>query len=94
MTFGETIRQLREAKGLLLRQVAAGADMDTALLSKIERGERKALKEQVDKIAILLSIEEKELTTIWLTDKILELIKGFPVADIALENALKELRRK
>ena len=46
-SIGEILRKRREEKGLLLRQVAALLDVDTAILSKIERGERKAKKEQM-----------------------------------------------
>lgn len=35
-TLGQTLRKQRETKGLLLRQVAASLDIDTALLSKFE----------------------------------------------------------
>lgn len=41
------MRAKREAKGLLLRQVAAMLEMDTAILSKIERSQRNISKEQV-----------------------------------------------
>ena len=43
MNFGEHIKQLREQNQLLQRQLANALDMDTAMLSKIERGERKHL---------------------------------------------------
>ena len=43
----EIIRELREQNGLLLRQVAAEIEIDQALLSKIERGERMPTKDQV-----------------------------------------------
>ena len=36
----ETIRKLREKRELLLRTVAAYLDIDEAILSKIERGQR------------------------------------------------------
>ena len=45
--FGNKIRTLREEQNLLLRQVASILEMDTAQLSKIERGERQAKKETV-----------------------------------------------
>jgi transcriptional regulator with XRE-family HTH domain len=45
--FGDKIRQLREANNLLQRQVASKLEIYTAMLSKIERGDRKAKKEQV-----------------------------------------------
>ena len=43
---GELLREKREEKGLLLRHVSAEFDIDTAILSKIERSERKATKDQ------------------------------------------------
>jgi cytoskeletal protein RodZ len=36
-TFGGYLRGLRESKGLPLRKVAAQLDIDTSILSKIER---------------------------------------------------------
>ncbi len=42
MHFGEKIKELRENKGLLPRQLAASLEIDTPMFSKIERGERKA----------------------------------------------------
>lgn len=47
MFFGERIRELRESQGLLQRQLAANLEIDTPMFSKIERGERKAKREQV-----------------------------------------------
>jgi transcriptional regulator with XRE-family HTH domain len=40
-TIGEKPRQLREAKELPLRKMAALLDIDVAILSKMERGERR-----------------------------------------------------
>ena len=50
-SFGDLIRIARENKGLFLRQVAASVDIDQAIISKFERGERKPTKEQVEKFA-------------------------------------------
>ncbi|MDP2335736.1 MAG: helix-turn-helix transcriptional regulator [Bacteroidota bacterium] len=68
--FGQKIRELRESQNLLLRQVAAQLEVDTALMSKIERGERKASKQQLIKISKFLNANEEELLTLWLADKI------------------------
>lgn len=38
--FGSWLRERREARGVLLRVAAAGADMDPAVLSKVELGKR------------------------------------------------------
>jgi transcriptional regulator with XRE-family HTH domain len=69
-TIGEILRESREKKGLLLRQVAALLEMDTAILSKIERGERKATKEQILKLADVLDLNTQELLIHYLSEKI------------------------
>jgi len=66
--FGEHIKQLREKKGLLQRQLAASLEIDTPMFSKIERGERTAKKEQVIILAKLLDEKPEELLTLWLAD--------------------------
>lgn len=68
--FGDLIRNTREAKGMLLRHLAALIDVDTAILSKVERGERKARREQVEKIAIALELNEKDLMIEYLSENI------------------------
>lgn len=69
-TTGEILRESREKKGLLLRQVAALLEMDTAILSKVERGERKATKEQILKLAEVLDLNTQELLIHYLSEKI------------------------
>ncbi len=59
-SFGETVRDLRENKGLLLRQVAAFIEIDTAFLSKMERNEKKVSRQQVQKLARALETTEKK----------------------------------
>ena len=76
MQFGNHIRKLRESKGLLQRQLAASLEIDTPMFSKIERGERKAKREQVEKLAMLFDIEMNDLMPIWLADKIYDTIEG------------------
>ena len=88
------VRQLRKQKGLLLRQIAAALEVDTALVSKIERGERKASKEQVVKLAELLEINPDELLVIWLSDKIVDMLEEEPLAYKALKNSEKRLKNK
>lgn len=69
-TTGEILRESREKKGLLLRQVAALLEMDTAILSKVERGERKATREQILKLAGILDLNSQELLIHYLSEKI------------------------
>ena len=75
MTFGNYIRKLREEKQLLLREVASQMNIDTALLSKIERGTRMARKEQVEDLAKALNKSKNELLNFWMADKIVNMIK-------------------
>lgn len=93
MQFGERIRELRETQGLLQRQLAASLEIDTPMFSKIERGERKAKREQVERLASLLHANKSDLLRLWLADQIMDLIKNEPQASEALEIALKELKK-
>lgn len=92
MFFGERIRQLREEKGLLQRQLAASLEMDTPMFSKIERGERKAKRDQVFLLAKLLSVPSEELLTLWLAGQIYEIVKDEKVALNAMHIAEARLK--
>ena len=69
-TVGQIIRTKRETLGLLLRQVSAYADIDQAILSKIERNERKPTKDIILKIAEILQLDKQELLVQFMSDKI------------------------
>lgn len=69
-TVGQIIRAKRETLGLLLRQVSAYVNVDPAILSKIERNERKPNKELILKIAEILQLEKQELLIQFMSDKI------------------------
>ena len=60
---------------MLLRELAAAVQMDTALLSKIERGKRRARREQVAAFAKALKTDHKTLHKKWLADQVYELIR-------------------
>lgn len=68
---GKHIRTLRKKKGLLLRELASFLSLDQAILSKIERGERSATKEQIYSISDFFQVKDKELIILWLSDKII-----------------------
>ena len=75
MYLGKRIKELREEKKLLQRQLAASLEIDTPMYSKIERGERKAKREQVLKLAKLLDTDKDELLTLWLAGQVYEIVK-------------------
>jgi len=90
--FGVKIRQLREKKHLYLRQVAPFLDMDTAQLSKIEKGLRQIKREQIPIIANVLNTDSEHLLTLWLSDQIFSLIKGEKMANEALQLTKQKLK--
>lgn len=92
MLFANKIRRLREEQQLLQRQLAAALEIDTPMYSKIERGERPAKRTQVIAIAKILTTDENELLTLWLADKVIDVLKcENKLADKALEIANKNL---
>ncbi|QIE58672.1 helix-turn-helix transcriptional regulator [Rasiella rasia] len=88
--FGQKIRDVRESKNMLLRQLAAFLEVDTALISKIEKGDRKANKIQISKISSALELNEKELLTLWLADRIEKAISDNKENALDALNLIKE----
>ena len=75
MLLGNKIRSLRDEQGILQRQVAAYLEIDTPMFSKIERGDRRAKRSQVIQMATYFKVDEKEMLTLWLADKILDALE-------------------
>jgi transcriptional regulator with XRE-family HTH domain len=92
MIFGNKLRDLREKKGLVLRQVAAALQIDTATMSKIERGDRQARKNQIQFLADVLDTDVSELYTLWLASKVYEVVEGDEKAMEALKVAENEVK--
>lgn len=91
MKLGNRIKELRESQGLLQRQLSAQLEIDTPMFSKIERGERRAKREQVLKIAELLKADVKELLALWLGDQIMEIVADEDQAMQALKMAEEQI---
>jgi transcriptional regulator with XRE-family HTH domain len=65
-------------------------EIDTPMYSKIERGDRRAKREQISVIAEILKTDPEEFLTLWLADQVTEVVendKGISdkVLDIAKE---------
>ena len=90
--FGERIRDLRTNQNLLLRQLASLLDVDTSIISKIERGDRQLKKEQIPLIAQILKADVEELQTLWLADQLYNMVQGEPMADKALKSVSKKIK--
>lgn len=92
--FGNRIKRLREHKSMLQRQVAAMLDIDTPMLSKIERGERNAKRDQVISLSKIYDVAEEELLSLWLSDQLLDILKDEKVALKALSVTMDAIHKK
>ena len=94
MLLGNKIKSFRDEQGILQRQVAACLEIDTPMFSKIERGDRRAKRSQVPQLAEYFHVDEKELLTLWLADRILDAIEGEKELQFrAIEVAKRELTK-
>ena len=93
MLFAERIKELRIQRKMPQRQIAT-LDIDTATYCKIERGERKAKKEQVAILSRMFNVDSTELLALWLADKVTDVISEEQrVAIAALSMAAENLKR-
>ncbi|WP_231426989.1 helix-turn-helix domain-containing protein [Pedobacter sp. Leaf250] len=72
--FGDLLKELRVSRDLPLRKVAAFLDIDTSVLSKIERGERTAGRDVVLKVAQFYEIDSSVLLTDYLGEQVARVI--------------------
>ncbi|MCF6268234.1 MAG: helix-turn-helix domain-containing protein [Melioribacteraceae bacterium] len=91
-TIGKQIRKLREDSGLPLRKIAAILDIDQSILSKIERGERKATKKQIIQIAKIFNADKKELLINYFSDKVIYELINEDIAVDVLKVAEKKIK--
>ncbi len=83
--FGSWLRELRAARGLVLREVAAAVAMDMAHLSKIELGDRLPTPEQTARLAHFYEIPASEMEAARVAGKFLRDLRDNPAASRALE---------
>ncbi len=91
-TLGLKLRELREQAGLSLRKAATQVDIDVAILSKMERGERKFSKELVLKLADLYKADSDKLIIDFLSEKVLYELEDEDFGLEALKVAEKQLK--
>ncbi len=91
-TLGEKLRQIREENDLPLRRVAALLDIDVAILSKMERGERKLSKEVVLNLAKIYKQSTEELLVLFLSEKIMYEIQDEDLGEKALKVAERKVK--
>jgi len=67
-TFGDTVKRLREEKKLPLREVAEALDIDTSMLGKIEKNNRKPTKQLIEKFSNYFNVSDKDLLIAFVSD--------------------------
>lgn len=75
-TFGETVKKLREEQNLPLRKVAEALKIDTSMLGKIEKDNRKPTKQLIEKFAKFFKVSDKDLLITFLSDSVAYQIMG------------------
>lgn len=75
ITLGDTLKQAREEKKLILRKVSAEVDIDQSLISKFEKNERKPTMEQIIRLAKFYGLPQNQLVINWYSEKIAEDLK-------------------
>ena len=91
-TIGNTIKELREAKGLLLREVGAKLSIDPTILSKIEQDRRMPTKEQVKALADFYKDKKNDVIIAWLSDKLYYEVQGEDLALQAMQVAEEKIK--
>lgn len=93
-SFGEFLRGKREQLGLPLRKVAAKLDIDTSILSKIERNERAATKEMLPTLAKTLEVQEKEVQIEFIKATIMSDLGELKFLKTGLEETLNTIKSR
>ncbi len=93
-TIGIILRELREAKGLLLREVGAKLSLDPTILSKIEQDKRMPTKDQVKALADFYKDQKNEVIIAWLSDKLVYEVQDEALALQAMHVAEEKIKYK
>lgn len=95
-SFGEYIKQLREARHLPLRKIAAELDIDASTLGKIEKNERNVNEQIIERLSFIFKIDKEDLKVRYLSDKISYQLKeeefGIEILKVA-EKKIKYFKR-
>lgn len=76
MTIGKRIKELRESSGLLQRELAAKLNIGEGFLSKVENDQKLLKRDDLMILSRLFNVDLSELETLWLANKLYDLIKN------------------
>ena len=75
MTIGQKIKKLREESGMLQRELAHALEIGEGFLSKVERNQKSLKRTDLAIISKLFNIDLDELESLWLGNKVYEILK-------------------
>jgi transcriptional regulator with XRE-family HTH domain len=90
---GLRLKELREAKGFLQREIAAKLEVDTAYISKVENDEKRLSKTHISTLSKVLGVKERELINLWIADKVISVIEKDENAEQAFLLVLEHLKK-
>jgi len=92
VTIGKKIKELREASGLLQRELAAKLNIGEGFLSKVENDQKHLKRDDLKILSKLFNVKLSELETLWLGNKLYDFIKderyGLEAMKVAEEKVL------
>ena len=94
MALCKYIKELREEKGLFIREIGAYLELDNAFISKVENEEKLLPKKHLERLAEFLEVPLNELLVLWLSDKIRGIIDDKENGIKALKIVLNDLKSK
>lgn len=91
MTLGQKIKELRENKGMLQRELASKLEVGDGFLSKVERNQKVLKKGHLISISKIFNYPYSKLETLWLANKVYDIVKDENKAIEVLKVAEQEL---
>ncbi|WP_099365744.1 helix-turn-helix domain-containing protein [Sphingobacterium sp. 1.A.4] len=92
MTLGQKIRELRESKGMLQRQLASILEVGDGFLSKVESDQKALKREHLKTISETFNYSYAELDALWIGSKIYDIVKNEDEAINALKVAEEQVK--
>src|SRR5690606_27960700 len=92
-TLGDKLRQLRDENNLMQREVGAVIEVDGAFISKVENNEKPINRKHLATLSKFFKVQEDELQTLWLADKIYNMTQSEPTALESLNIVINRIKR-
>lgn len=93
-TLGDKLRQLRDEKNLMQREVGAVIEVDGAFISKVENSEKPINRKHLATLSKFFKVQEDELQTLWLADKIRLIIKEEKLGKQAIQIVFNDFNQQ